>query len=657
MAILAVFAAVSLTTPPLAEGAKKAVHKAVHHPKRKSAAERRAEAARKTELDQDWLKTVALVQNQKDPVARKLLTWIYVTGTRLPIDAKQLIAFEAANPTWPKMGEFRDKIEQNIAASLPPADTAAWFADNPPETFDGIKADLNALIRSGHPELARTALSAYWKDAEMTKTETATLVGTYRNYLSPADYAARLDALIWQNRYEDAQTMLAFVDPATRALAEARIGLGKMAKNAPQLAEAVPAALQNNEGLLFERLRWRRRHDQDDGALDLIRHMPAQVADPELWWGELNVMARRAMEKHNYALAYEIARKHTLTNGIQFSQAEWLLGWLELRNLKQPAAALARFDTLYHHVGTAISRSRAAFWAARAAAAIPDASAAEDWEKVAAQYPSTFYGQLAYEKVYGTPTAETFREPPVDPAALNDFNQQELVRAVRLLHGVGLNTLIDPFLAKLNAMAKTKTDFRLNAMLAAEAGRLYFTVEANKELQQKLGQFLFDEGYPVMAVPAQAPEKSLVHAIIHRESMFNPLAMSPVGARGLMQLMPTTAKVIAKREHETYNVTRLTADPRYNVELGSAYLRRLVDNFGGFYPMAIAAYNAGPGNVTDWINTFGDPRKGNLDLVDWIEDIPIYETRNYIQRVMESYYIYRLHFGEQPRTIMDFVKK
>ena len=656
MAILAVFAGVSLMPPHMAEGAKKVVHKtAAHHAKKKSGPARRA--AKSTEMDEDWQKTVALVQNQKDPVARKLLTWIYVTGTRLPIDAKQLIAFESANPNWPKMGEFRDKIEQNIAASLPPAETAAWFADNPPETVDGVKADLNALIRLNQADQARATLSAYWKDAELNKNEVATLAGTYKNYFAPGDYAARLNALIWQNRYDEAQTMLAFVDANTRTLAQARIALGKMAKDGPTLADAVPASLQNDEGLLFERLRWRRRHNLDDASLDLIRHMPPKVSDPELWWGELNVMSRRALEKKNYALAYEIAKKHTLTNGVQFSQAEWLLGWLELRNMKQPAAALARFDALYHHVGTAISRSRAAFWAARAARAIPDETAAAEWEKVAAQYPSTFYGQLAYEQVYGKPTADTFKEPALDPAAVAAFDQQDLVRAIRLLHGVGLDKLVDPFLAKLNALAKTKTDYRLNAKLAAETGRNYYTVESNKELQQKLGQFMFEEGYPVMAVPAQAPEKALVHAIIHRESMFNPLAMSPVGARGLMQLMPSTAKIIAKREGQTYNVNRLTADPRYNVEIGSAYLRRLVDNFGGFYPMAIAAYNAGPNNVTDWISEFGDPRQGKLDLVDWIEDIPIYETRNYIQRVMESYYIYRLRFGQEPRTISDFVKK
>lgn len=644
-----------------AESAKRKTssHKTTRHtPVKKKTAPAKREAPAAREMDQDWQKTAALVQNQSDPVARKLLTWIYVTGTKLPIDSKQLIAFRTANPNWPKMGDFREKIEQNIAASLPPNDVAAWFAQNPAVTFDGIRASVDALIRLNQPVQAQAALSAFWKDAELGKNQTATLAGAYKPYFAAGDHAARLDNLIWENRYDEAQYMLAFVDADARAVAQARIALGRMSKNAPQLAEVVPAARQNDEGLLYERLRWRRRHNMDDGALEIIRQMPATVSQPELWWGEMNVMARRAMEKHNYNLAYQIARKHTLTSGIQYSQAEWLLGWLELRRLKSPTYAYKRFDNLFRHVGTAISKSRAAYWAARAADAVPDRTLGEQWDKVAAKYPSTFYGQLSYQKLYGAPAPDAFRDPPPDPEAVAAFNQHELVRAVRLLHSVKLDQLIDPFLAKLDALAQSKLDYMLTGRLALETGRYYYTVEANKDLQQKLGLFLFEEGYPTLPpLPAQTPEKALVHAIIHRESMFNPLALSQAGARGLMQLMPATAKAIAKREGETYNIKRLTADPRYNVQIGSAYLHHLVDNYNGFYPMAIAAYNAGPGNVAEWVQEFGDPRQGNIDLIDWIESVPIYETRNYIQRVMESYYIYRLRFGEQPKTVLDFVKK
>jgi soluble lytic murein transglycosylase len=605
--------------------------------------------------DEDFAKTANLMKGQQDPVARKLLTWLYVTGTDLPIDAKQLAAFVKANPGWPKLGDFREKIEKTIAVSMPPADVVAWFQDNPPETYDGIKADLDALLKTQQAAVARTALAAFWPKGSLNHNQTAALAAAYKFSFAPGAHAARLDHLLWAGRYEEAKNMLAFVDADTRALAQARIALAHLAPNADRLLDAVPEKYRNSESLLFERLRYRRRKNMDLAALDIIKAMPENVTEPELWWGELNVMARRAIEKRAYIAAYHIAEKHKLTSGIQFTQAEWLLGWLSLRYMNQPTAAYKRFTDLYNKVSTAISRARASYWAARAAEMIPDTTLTQQWDKVAAGYPSTFYGQLAYQKLYGTPTSQTFADQAVDPSVRASFEAQELVRAVRLLQKLQLAHLADPFLARLSDDAKTKMDYLLIARLAHDSDRDYYAVEANKELQQRLGVFLFQEGYPIMRVPYQSPEKALVHAIIHRESMFNRAALSPAGARGLMQLMPATARRVAKNVHERYNVNRLTADPSYNVLLGSAYLGKLVDEYGGFYPMAIAAYNAGPGNVADWIQEFGDPRKTHLDIVDWIESIPIYETRNYIQRVLECYYVYRLRFDQPPKTVVDMM--
>lgn len=198
----------------------------------------------------------------------------------------------------------------------------------------------------------------------------------------------------------------------------------------------------------------------------------------------------------------------------------------------------------------------------------------------------------------------------------------------------------------------------LTARLARETGRYYYAVQANKDVQQKLGRFLPGEGYPTLpSLPLATPEKALVHAIIHRESMFNTEAQSPVGARGLMQLMPATAKAVSREIGQGYTLEKLTRDPRYNVTLGSTYLQSMIRRFDGFYPMAMAAYNAGPGRVDQWIAAFGDPRKGEVDVIDWVELLPIYETRNYIQRVMESYHMYRLRLGEDGVVITDMVKK
>ena len=217
-------------------------------------------------------------------------------------------------------------------------------------------------------------------------------------------------------------------------------------------------------------------------------------------------------------------------------------------------------------------------------------------------------------------------------------------------------SLTDVFFTRLLAGAKDKIDYALVAKLAHETNNIQFAVQANKDAQQKLGVFLWEDGYPVPAVLGRDPEKALVSAIIYRESMFDKDVVSPAGAMGLMQLMPATAKETAQRGGFGYSRQKLTQDPAYNIRLGSAYLSKLVGGYDGFYPYAIAAYNGGPSNVNSWIDDYGDPAEGKADLVDWVESIPVYETRNYVQRVLETYYMYRIRYGQEPKTIFNFVQ-
>jgi soluble lytic murein transglycosylase len=223
---------------------------------------------------------------------------------------------------------------------------------------------------------------------------------------------------------------------------------------------------------------------------------------------------------------------------------------------------------------------------------------------------------------------------------------------------VGLQKFADPFLARLVADAEDITDYQLAARLAHETGRDYYAVQANKDVQMKQGLYLAESGYPLLSFsPPPAPEKPLIHAIIHRESMYNPQAMSSVGALGLMQLMPGTAKAVSKRKKLAFSKDRLTADPKYNVQIGAAYFEGLMKDYEDYYPFAIAAYNAGPVNVRKWIDAFGDPARGQIPVVDWVEMISNYETRNYVQRVMESFYMYRLRLHQVPVTVEDLATR
>lgn len=599
---------------------------------------------------------IARLKNQKDPVAAKLVTWLTVTSTSQPAKSKDLINFALANSGWPRLHEFRARIEKNPdTASLRPAEIAAWFDANPPETAKGLKTYMTALLSVNQNTMAKAALKKFWLNAELSKSETAALAAQYKKLFFATNHPDRLDNLLWEQRYTEAEYMMPLVSDATRKLAQARIGLGRASSKAQKLVQAVPASLQNDNGLLYDRLKWYRLTDRDKQALEILWRAPKTSRHAELWWKERNILSRRAIEDKDFALAYKIIANHGLTTGVDFAQAEWTLGWLKLEFMKEPDKAYQHFDKFYQAVTSAVSRGRATYWLARAAEKMNQHTDAKNWDTLGSQFPSTFYGQLSYEKVYGPLDSAQLLDDQVPAATLKAFESKDLVRAARLLSKNNMSGHIDPFLAKLLDGATTRADFVMIARLARETDRPYFSVESNKQLQQRLGEFMFTEGYPLLAaLPVKQPESALVHAIVHRESMFDPYAYSSAGARGLMQLMPGTAKHVSVKIGKKYALQKLTDNPQYNIELGSAYLQSMLDKYDGFYPLAIAAYNAGPGNVNEWIQEFGDPRRSKTDLLNWIEQIPIYETRNYVQRVMESYYIYRLRVFEKPKTVLAF---
>lgn len=615
-----------------------------------------AKKADKNKQDSNWQKTFAVLAATKDPVAKKLAVWFYASETSIGSEPRALMTFVEKNPDWPRLHAIRRKIESNLFGStLATAEIVAWFDHYPPLSYAGIRAYLDALLALNQTTRARTALADYWPQADLQKNQVAALAATYKKLFAAGAMTARLDHLIWEGRYAEADTMLAFVTPETRALGYARMALAKMEPDANSALAKIPANLRGNEGLLFERMKYRRRKDSGDSALEMLAAYKGQQTRPDKWWHEIHIMARRALERGDYRGAHRITSRHQLSEGSDFASAEWLLGWLNLRYLDDPIAAYRHFDKMYRNVGSAVSRSRAAYWAARASEALKETTTAQQWHKISAFYPSTFYGQLSYIALHGKPTLAALASPIIQPETTTNFNKRELVRVVHLLHKVKLTRNADPFFAKLLALAKTRDEFRLIAQLAKDVKRPYYAIEANKQMQQNIGGFMIEEGYPLLPKPLpKAPDAALVHAIVHRESMFDPRAQSHAGARGLMQLMPATAKAYAKKTKRSFTPDMLIDDPKYNVALGSFYLNELVEQYGGYYPMAIAAYNAGPSRVRAWIGMFGDPRRGDMDVLDWVEHIPIYETRNYVQRVMESYFLYRVKLGQAPKTILEF---
>jgi soluble lytic murein transglycosylase len=457
---------------------------------------------------------------------------------------------------------------------------------------------------------------------------------------------ARLDRMLWEGRRSGVPAMLKLVPREQALLAEARVALQSFAPDVSGRIAKVPAALRDDPGLVYDRIRWRRAKGLNEETWELLlKPWERDGRRPDKWWLERRIQARNALERGHYSEAYRLAgAPGQPPSGADYAEAEWLAGWIALRFLKDPKAATKHFGRLYEAVRFPISKARGAYWSARAADARGDRTSALNWYELAARHPTAYYGQLALAAL-GRRTADALPgEPEPSAEEVRRFEARELVRVVRMLDAAGLGDWIRPFVLRLDEIVEGPGERTLVGRLARDAGRLELAVRAAKQASQD-GVTLIETGYPVVETPQGGPERALLLAVSRQESEFNARAVSPAGARGVMQLMPATAKAVAKAIDVAWRPDGLH-EPPYNMRLGSAYLEDLLGAYRGSYVMAIAAYNAGPGRVSRWVKDFGDPReRDGYELIDWIELIPIAETRNYVQRVLEGIEVYRAQLG------------
>ena len=382
-----------------------------------------------------------------------------------------------------------------------------------------------------------------------------------------------------------------------------------------------------------------------------MRHPPPDLVRPAAWWSERDILVRRLLDEGKDRLAYALAAWRELgETGAAVAEAEFLSGWIAFRRLNDAKSAYEHFSTLYQGATLPTSQARAAYWIARAADAMGMGEAARRWLAVAATHGTTYYGQLAAARLDSAVQPDFPPEPRPSPQDVDAFDGTEPVRATRMLAEIGQDDLAKPFLLQAATAAKTSVDQKLIASLAETIGALDVAIAAAKRAGRD-GAPLLAEGFPLVRFERHgAVEPPLVLAIARQESAFDRAAVSRADARGLMQLRPDTARDVAKALEIPFSADRLVTDPAYNLALGQAFMDRLLDRFGGSYVLAAAAYNAGPARVRQWLDTYGDPRTGTVDPVDWIELIPFPETRNYVQRVLENLQIYRLRLGAGERA-------
>ncbi|MBX2856996.1 MAG: lytic transglycosylase domain-containing protein [Rhodobacteraceae bacterium] len=589
---------------------------------------------------------------KNDPLLRDLAEWGRLRKAKTP-DWTALSALTLRRPDWPGTQQLRAKAENAMPESLPKRDVTAYFSKREPLTSRGARLLGEAEIASGDAIDGEARIVRAWRLFTMGQDEEEIFHAKHGALIAPY-HPERARMLFWREHLSAARRLAEYLPADEQRLLAAKDALWRRKKNADQLAAAVPEALRDDPGLAYARHHWHHKRKQRQEAEAAIHQasISGALGEPERWAKRRAFYAREAYEEGRPQDAYALAAKHGVDRGVDFAEMEWFAGWIALRQLGEAQTALGHFTTLWQNVSSPISRGRAAYWAAEAAQTAGDKDLAAQWRFRASAYPNVFYGQLASDKL-GVDEAE-FIEDTTEPAPAKPSQiDTDLAAAADTLYRLGKTREARQFVRRLGERQTTKAGYlnaikvaRRNKDMAAEIKVAKLARDASMDLWQAL--------YPIPESPrftGRDAEAALLLSLARQESAFAPEARSSAGALGLVQLMPATARETARRAGLKYQRSRLTADPHYNLTLADAHVRELLESFDGSYVLSIAAYNAGSSNVRKWIKRFGDPRETQVDTVDWIESIPFSETRNYVQRVLETAQVYRARLGLTPEPV------
>ncbi|MFN3522854.1 MAG: transglycosylase SLT domain-containing protein [Phenylobacterium sp.] len=584
------------------------------------------------------------ISGLNDPVAKKIAIWALTDTSGESLSFFEVERARGDLSGWPRGAKRQAVAERLVATSgMPPARMVEWFGGAEPATAEGAMALASAYQALGRADDAARLIRNVWRNRSFEVDAQRAMLARFGSLLTPEDHVRRADILLYGPQGPAARDMLALLPADQRAAAEARIALRSNAANANDLAAALPPSVADSPGVAFEKASYLRRRGLDTLALQMVDKLPTEIATEEAAdriWNERYQLTLKALRNGDAQGAYKASANTGLTEGADAAEAEFYAGWIALTRLNNPAAADRHFAAIERIGSPPTPRGGALLGRGRAAEARGDAAAAQAFYSAAARHNTTFYGQLAGEKV-GDGRLVLGRDPVITPADRARFESRETVRAARMLYDMGEKNLFRVFVLALDDVLPSAEEEALLVDLARSYGDQDASMKVVRAAAQR-GFILPERGYPLRDAPqlARAPEPALILGITRQESGFDPMVRSGAGARGMMQLMPATAQLVARGLGVDYAAHRLD-DPDYNMRLGSTYLGQMVDRFSGSYVMGVAAYNAGPGRPPQWSSFCGDPRGSGTDPIDFIECIPFSETRNYVMRVMEGQQVYR----------------
>ena len=596
-----------------------------------------------------------------DPVAKKLAEWIILRSYNTQPNFQRYANFIAANPDWPHVALFRRRAENTLWNDCVDDTTVrAFFAQQKPSTAKGRYTLARVLLAKGDRAGAQSLVQHAWRYQDASNEVEKTVINMFAGFLTRQDHKIRMDQRFYDDDTEAGMRAAERLGGSELSVARAWTAVLKKARNAKALLDAVPAAARHDAGYIFARAQWLRKHDKLDEAARL--HLSAAkdaaaLVDVNEWWQERRILIRDLLDKKDAQTAYRLARDAaTPTQGNYRVDKHFTAGWIALRFLHDAKTAAGHFALINPGTNNPHALSRGGYWQGRAADALGQRAQAKKFYSQAAEHSATYYGQLARARL-GLRDLGLVGPPALTAQERKVLDNLEVVRAARLLYALDERDMLASIFAELGESA---TDIAGMSVLAEVAGK-----NNDPRAMLLLGKGGLGRGlpldyyaYPTYGLPDYKPiappvEPALVYSIARQESHFSQKVVSPAHAYGFMQVTPIAAKDTAKRFKAPYNRGRLLSDPVYNMQMGAAELSMLLSTYDGSYLMTFAGYNAGRGRVRQWVAAYGDPRDPKVDPVDWAERIPLSETRNYVQRIMENLQVYRARFGGSSKLVIE----
>ena len=611
-----------------------------------------------------WTTSLKIAKKAKDKSIYNFIQWKHLLTSGNQASFYDYKVFIDQNSKYPRIGRLKYLAEHKLStAKISPKKIIDWFDGKEPLSGYGKMIIGESFILTGNKDKGKKLIKEGWITADLSKNELKFFRKKFKKYLNADDYIKRADYLAWNNKYWDLKRLLRYLPKDYELLYTARQILMTRGYGVDQAIKNVPEKFKNDAGLNYDRLKWRRKRGRVDSSLEIllsIKNDKNYLVEPEKWWKEREIISRALIYKKKYETAYKISSNHGMSKGSDFAAAEWMSGWIALSFLNDPLIAKDHFQNFYKNVNYPISTSRGAYWLGRTYEKLGDKEQSMYWYDIASKYLTTYYGQLAFLKLDPSGKFELNKDMEIDDKYRYIFFNKELVKITYLLDELKKDKYTKFILRHLANDNIQKGSEVLAAELATNIQRYDFAIQISK-ISSYQKRFHNKFNYPIISTPKKIngrkiPESAFILSIIRQESEFDLSANSHAGAKGLMQLMPYTAKLVSKQAKLPYSKSRLTSDPEYNINLGSHYIAGLILQYEGAYPFAIAAYNAGPNRVKYWKKINKNPQKKQINYVDWVELIKFRETRNYVQRVLENYNVYRYILEKKPIPMKDFFK-